>query len=1620
MVVPERDLPGLMQKLRSAEFFMSEIDLYGAFHSIDNKDLVNRLAAYCSSHAEFQLPDASQLYVLARSGVIASRDHGTIKSTDGPLHTYALKCILQERCNWFAAVSSAIQTRQLNADHSRTRDTVIACFGSDLSIPPSLLDRITLIRTGSKAYNTSYNGKAGPRSRPWVKSDIAVVGMACKVAGADDLEEFWDLLKAGKSQHQELHHNSRIPFRDADFQMANSSTDALNEPQKWFANLIRGHDEFDHRFFKKTARESSAMDPQQRHLLQVAYQAVQQSGYFSPSAAERETNIGCFVGTCQTDYESNAACHIPSSFTATGNLRGFLAGKVSHFFGWTGPGLAIDTACSSSLVAVHQACNSILSGECNMALACGSHVMTSPGLFQSLAAAHFLSPTGQCRPFDVKADGYCRGEGAGAVFLKRLDAALADRDPILGVIAGTTVQQNLNHTPLFVPNAPSLSTLFHNVLKKANITPGQISVVEAHGTGTAVGDPVEYSSIRQVLGGENRSSNRSKLLVSSVKGLIGHLECTSGVVSLIKVLLMLQKCYVPPQASFAEANPALQAKSTDCMHIPTAMHPWSDHFKAALVNNYGASGSNAAAVVIQAPDMVTYHRPHCQRQTNALYDEKIYPFWISGNDETSICRYARALRKYISSSHAAKAPPTIADISFNLAYQSNRNLESGLVFGANSIQELDLFLQAVEEKDSATFESGRMPLDFFCSPSIQRPRVVLCFGGQVSTFIGIDRNFYENVAVFQKHLNDVDKVIQAQGVASILPSLFQRTAIADKVQLQLALFATQYASAYSWIDSGVQPIALVGHSFGELTALCISNALSLEDTVKMILRRATAVRDHWGPDPGSMIVVDGDASAVAALLRRTNSRCPESPAIVACYNGPRNFTLAGSTKTMDVVFAELHRATEEHAPIKGKWLNVTNAFHCGLVDPLLDTLREIGQELEFRTPSIHVETATEFAAPLAFDASFVANHMRNPVYFASGIRRIARKFSSPYSPLIFLEAGTSSSISSLAARVLAAPDPDHTYAFHGLNLCADGRAWNSLVETTQALWKLGMDCKFWAHHKSQKETQDSLGHLLLPPYQFNPHSHWLDLKITDTPATDVKHVDTARENLITVVSTNTTAEKVDVQFRVNTKHTSYQEMLSGHHTIQTAPICPATVQIGLITEALSILHPGYKDSGAASQVKSVEYQLPICRNSNTQLWIRVSGNSHRPETEWHFTIFSAVDVDGANLVHTTGYITFVQSNKESLQAQLEPFARLIRHDRVMDMLRGTIHDADDAIGSRTIYRLFSDVVEYSAKYRRLQRFVCRGNECAARITSEEFKSTPDASSLSDAYISDAFFQLGGLWINCITNQSTEDIYLANGVQEWIRTPTRTDSIEFHAFANHLHTCPNQSLTDVFIFDATDGRLVQAILGMSFVRTPRTAMQKVLTRLSSSATPLPQSASHLTTPLVAYSGPHGEAHKRGGFDSFTAAIAQQGKDGREHLHSSVRGSASLTSSLIRDQLKSIIADLVGVPVNRIDDGDNLIDFGIDSLIGIELINEIESKLSLTLPNSAMASFSDISSLVQCVMDTGIQHKQQQNTCVQSTAQDWVDEGSVDPGKSTSFSGCSTENKTATSGIHISRG
>lgn len=666
------------------------------------------------------------------------------------------------------------------------------------------------------------------------------------------------------------------------------------------------------------------MDPQQRLILQVAYQAVAQSGYHHRSQAN--DRIGCYIGCVGSDYENNISQTVPNAFSATGALRCYIAGKVSHYHGWTGPAVTLDTACSASTVAMNLACQAILSGDCSAALVGGTNFCSAPLFFQNLAAGNFLSQTGQCKPFDKEADGYCRGEAIGAVFLKKLSNAIADGDQILGVVSATAVNQNQNTTPIFVPNPLSLTDVFRTVISKSGLEVKDISVVEAHGTGTPVGDPAEYDSIRQVLGGPSRSGLKP-LQIGSVKGLIGHTEGASGVVSLIKILLMMHESRIPPQASFNVMNPSIKASPSDNMDITVVPIPWEDDFKTALINNFGAAGSNASMVIKQAPS----RGPETNGMLSSPVSSFKCPIYISAIDDKGIRAYTTRLRQFLGAKRISGDHFGIENLAFNLNRQSNWSLGRALVFATESINDLDQQLSSYET---------------FATPKAKS--VILCFGGQVASFVGLDRDVFDRATILRQYLDQCNSICNSICGREIYPEIFQREPIADPSVLQPLLFAMQYSCAMSWIDCGVEPAALVGHSFGELTALCISGALSLKDALKLVYGRSKIIKDSWGTEKGSMMAVEADLADIESLLAASNARLGENTnnhmASIACFNGPRSFTLAGSKAAIDAVEYVI---STRYTTLRHKRLNVTHAFHSSLVENSKTDLEALGQKLTF-------------------------------------------------------------------------------------------------------------------------------------------------------------------------------------------------------------------------------------------------------------------------------------------------------------------------------------------------------------------------------------------------------------------------------------------------------------------------------------------------------------------------------------------------------------------------------------------------------------------------------------------------------------------------------------------------
>nr|UBX54556.1 poliketide synthase [Aspergillus sp.] len=1500
----KKTAPDVVERLKQEGAHITSIGLSGRFHWQQHQDAASRLIQLCALDPSLQLPDATKMLLQSRSAV-----NGQLITT-GKLHELAIRAILLEQSQWYKTCRIAY-TSSFIMD-----DAAVVCFGPERSMPPTLarklgprLTYISEIDISSSPLPRQLGGQQSVDLAELPDERIAVIGMACQLPGAGDTEGFWQILKQGQSQHREVPEDR--------FGLATAWREA--DKRKWYGNFIENYDTFDHKFFKKSPREMASTDPQHRLMLQVAYQAVEQSGYFRNFHTNQR--IGCFMGVGNVDYEDNIACYPANAYSATGNLKSFLAGKISHHFGWTGPSLTLDTACSSSSVAIHQACRSILSGECNGALAGGVNVITSPNWYHNLAGASFLSPTGQCKPFDAKGDGHCRGEGVGAVFLKRLSSAIADGDQVLGVIASTKVYQNQNCTAITVPNAVSLSELFTDVVRQARLEPKDVSLVEAHGTGTAVGDPAEYDGIRAVFGGPVRSDILS---LGSVKGLVGHTECASGVVSLIKTLLLIQQGFIPPQASFSSINPSLNAKPEDRIEISTRLKPWDAPFRAALINNYGASGSNASMVVTQPPTLA--------ETASSILPERSYPFWISAFDQQSLHNYVRRLRQFLHG-HAGDKGLSVANLSFQVSRQSNRSLPQALIFSASTNEELDRAL--------VSFENGS--IDF---PSVQPPDpkpVILCFGGQVSTYIGLDQEVYNGSAILRRHLDQCDAMCLSLGLQSIYPTVFQRSPIEDVVRLQTTLFAMQYSCAKAWIDSGLKVVSTVGHSFGELTALCVSGAVSLRDAVKLISGRARLIQEKWGADKGSMIAVEADISDVEALIAKVKSQNSDAGLTIACYNAYRSFTLAGPKK--DVNHAEeVLKSDPSFSRIRAKRLNVTNAFHSVLVDALVNDLEKLGQDIEFKEPTLKLERATEEESVDGLSANYVANHMRKPVFFAQAVKRLSQEFPEA----VWLEAGSNSTITAMASRALGTSKS----SFHAVNITSDG-AFRFLCDTTMKLWKDGQNVGFWPHHSVQTALYTPV---LLPPYQFERSRHWMDLKVPPKLEDSAQVIEQpviaeAPKGLTTFVSYQDAAQR-SVRFRVNVKTGKFNRLLSGHIMAKTAAVCPGMFQVEIALDALMSLRPEFQARAFVPELSNLRHYQPLVQDESKAVWIEATS----PDTEglvWNWKLVATDNGGSGSTTHTSGTIAFHAVDSVQIKTEFEKLRRLVGRKRCLQLLDGNV--AEDILQGRNIYRAFSEVIDYKEIYRHVTKIAGGDHESAGRVVK-----TYDGETWLDTVLTDCFCQVAGIFVNLMTDKtdlSERGIFICDGIDRWLRTPNTSydPSQTYEVFALHHYESESKYLSDVFAFDSRDGSLVEVALGISYQKVPISGIRRVLSKSFPDWThqQVPTAPAPVITPKAVIP---------------TAGVTPPSMNGSS---AAVNGTPSIKKASkplgvdVTGKMREIICNLSGLEPDEVKNDSDLVELGVDSLMSMELAREIDLAFKTSIDVTQLIDVTDFQSLVDCM-------------------------------------------------------
>ena len=792
---------------------------------------------------------------------------------------------------------------------------------------------------------------------------IAIVGMACRFPGdAIDAESYWRLLEEGREAISEVPRERW-------------AVDALYHPDpdrpggvtsRW-GGFLRDVDVFDPALFQIAPREAARMDPHHRLLLQVVWEALEDAG-LAPSRLAG-TRTGVFIGLSTNDYtamEFNDAVAI-DAYTGTGASASVAAGRISYQFDFRGPSLAVDTACSSSLVAAHLACHSLRSGESDFALAGGVGLLLAP--FTSIAASrlHFLAPDGRCKTFDARADGFVRGEGCGIIVLRRLSDAIESGDRILALIRGSAVNQDGRSAGLTAPNLSAQQEVIRGALANAGIAREQVSYIEAHGTGTALGDPIEVEALKSVYG-LPRSQGQS-CVISAVKTNIGHLEAAAGVAGLIKVVLSLRHHAIPAVLHHTRLNPNIVLKGTPFV-IPTALYPWpgGETPHVAAVSSFGMSGTNAHMILEEASPMPRTV-PAAAPGPSLAPRFRLVP--LSAHTGAALGAHAAAWHTFFSAG-AGRETPLEA-----IAYTASRrraHLEHRLAVIARTREQLIGSL--------AAFVEGASAPDVHTSQPTQSRGPVFVFTGQGGQWPGMGRQLLEHEPVFRASIERTAEVFHELTGWSLLRELNAGPAASRLGEIdvcQPVLFAVEVALADLWRSWGIEPVAVVGHSRGEITASCVAGALSLEAAARIMCRRSRLMRRLSGQ--GGMAVVGLPGAELFRLLAPYQARLA-----VAVLQSPGFTVVSGEQNALE----ELLRLLEGQN-VFCRRIKVDVASHCPQIEVLRDDLLAAINGIEPRpgqVPFYSTVTAGRLPGNL-LHADYWYRNLREPVRFAETLADLA-------------------------------------------------------------------------------------------------------------------------------------------------------------------------------------------------------------------------------------------------------------------------------------------------------------------------------------------------------------------------------------------------------------------------------------------------------------------------------------------------------------------------------------------------------------------------------------------------------------------------------------------------------
>ena len=861
--------------------------------------------------------------------------------------------------------------------------------------------------------------------------------MAGRFPGARSVHEFWQNLQHGVE--------SITFFSDEDLVSRGVDEQLLGDPAYVKAGgFLDGADQFDASFFGYSPREAELLDPQHRLFLECAWEALETAGY-NPHLYRGL--IGTFGGAGMNGYLLNLYANAQIRHTVSpyelflANDKDFLATRVSYQLNLEGPSLTVQTACSSSLVAVHLACQSLLSGECDMALAGG--VALSRQVGYRYQEGGIYAPDGHCRAFDVRAQGTVGGNGVGMVVLKRLADAKADGDTIEAVIKGSAMNNDGGAKVSYTaPRIDSQAAVIQAAQLMAEVSPETITYIEAHGTGTALGDPIELAALTQAF--RSATDRVGFCGIGSVKTNIGHLDAAAGIVSLIKTVLALKHRQLPANLHFERPNPQIDLAGSP-FYVNARLANWNaDYPHRAGVSSFGIGGTNAHVIVEEAP------APPAVSQAQF----PLHLLVLSAKTETALATMTANL-----ADHLEQHPDLdLADVAYTLQV------------GRQTFEQRRL-LACEGHQVSEAIDGLRALQPLTLSHEDERHAIAFIFPGQGSQYTGMTRQLYKRQPVFKQAINRCGAILDAELDVPLLDLLYADTAsecLNQTAYTQPALFAVAYALAQLWRSLGVRPEAMIGHSLGEYVAACLAGVFSLEEGARLVATRGRLMQQM---SPGAMLAVSLSGEAVQPWL--------QEGVTLAALNAPEWSVVAGTVVAIDAL--ERRLAT---TGISCHRLATSHAFHSPLMEPMLEAFGAALQQVTLhppRLPFVSNVTGTWIRPEEAADPQYWVQQVRQPVQFAAGVRALQQDHE-----YLLLEVGPGTALGTLTRAIrpraatrtmLASLPPAHD---------ADSEE-RYFLNALGQLWLQGATIDWTALYPHGPRQR-----LSLPTYPFERQRYWVD------------------------------------------------------------------------------------------------------------------------------------------------------------------------------------------------------------------------------------------------------------------------------------------------------------------------------------------------------------------------------------------------------------------------------------------------------------------------------------------------------------------------------------------------